>query len=110
MPLPSASQTADGAQHVDVAVVGAGFAGEAAQRWLLATDNGAPVSCREALATAGVPVEQLQARGHFHSSFAMVDVVATGVSGGARMAEALRRFAGMTDATDSGKAMPKAAE
>jgi len=45
------------------------------------------------LATAGVPVEQLQARGHFHASFTMVDVVLTGVEGRVKMAEALRRFA-----------------
>ncbi len=49
----------------------------------------------EALATAGVPVEQLQARGHIHSSLMMVDVVITGVSGRAKMAEALRGFAGL---------------
>jgi hypothetical protein len=42
-----------------------------------------------------VPVEQLNARGHFHSSFTMVDVVITGVSGRVQMAEALRRFAGL---------------
>ncbi|MFH0298732.1 alpha/beta hydrolase fold domain-containing protein [Bradyrhizobium sp. 31Argb] len=51
----------------------------------------------EALAAAGVPVEQLNARGHFHCSFTMVDVIITGVSGRARMAEALRRFAGLGD-------------
>ena len=56
----------------------------------------------EALAAAGVPVEQLKAGGHFHSSFTMVDVVITGVSGRARMAEALRRFAGLPlDARDT---------
>jgi cation diffusion facilitator CzcD-associated flavoprotein CzcO/acetyl esterase/lipase len=49
----------------------------------------------EALAAAGVPVEQLKARGHFHSSLTMVDVVITGVSGRVQMAEALRRFAGL---------------
>ncbi|TPQ28753.1 steroid monooxygenase [Bradyrhizobium guangdongense] len=49
----------------------------------------------EAMAAAGVPVEQLKARGHFHSSFAMVDVVVTGVPGRIQMAEALRRFAGL---------------
>ena len=53
------------------------------------------VAYAEALAAAGVPVEQLRARGHFHSSFTMVDVVITGVSGRVRMAEALRRFAGL---------------
>jgi len=42
-----------------------------------------------------VPVEQLKAGGHFHSSFTMVDVVITGVSGRAQMANALRRFAGL---------------
>ena len=49
----------------------------------------------EALAAAGVPVEQLQARGHIHSSLVKVDVVITGVSGRAKMAEALRGFAGL---------------
>jgi cation diffusion facilitator CzcD-associated flavoprotein CzcO/acetyl esterase/lipase len=53
------------------------------------------IAYAEALAAAGVPVEQLQARGHFHSSFTMVDVVITGVSGRVQMAEALRRFAGL---------------
>ncbi len=49
----------------------------------------------EALAAAGVPVEQLQARGHIHSSLVMVDVVITSVSGRVKMAEALRGFAGL---------------
>jgi cation diffusion facilitator CzcD-associated flavoprotein CzcO/acetyl esterase/lipase len=49
----------------------------------------------DALAAAGVDVEQLKARGHFHASFTMVDVVITAVSARARMAEALRRFAGL---------------
>ena len=53
------------------------------------------VAYAEALAAAGVPVEQLKARGHFHSSLTMVDVVITGVSGRARMADALRQFAGL---------------
>jgi cation diffusion facilitator CzcD-associated flavoprotein CzcO/acetyl esterase/lipase len=53
------------------------------------------IAYAEALAAAGVPVEQLQARGHFHSSFTMVDVVITGVSGRAKMADALSRFAGL---------------
>ena len=53
------------------------------------------IACAEALSAAGVPVEQLKARGHFHSSFTMVDVVITGVSGRVRMADALRRFAGL---------------
>ena len=47
----------------------------------------------EALAASGVPVEQLQARGHIHSSFTMVDVIGTAVSGRETMAQALQRFA-----------------
>jgi acetyl esterase/lipase len=53
------------------------------------------IAYAEALAAAGVPVEQLMGRGHFHSSFTMVDVVITSGSGRARMAEALRRLAGL---------------
>jgi acetyl esterase/lipase len=53
------------------------------------------VAYAEALAAAGVPVEQIQARGHIHFSFTMVDVVITGASGRAQMAEALRSFAGL---------------
>ena len=56
----------------------------------------------EALTAAGVPVEQLQARGHFHSSFVMVDVVVTGAGGRAQMADALRRFAGLPPASGRG--------
>jgi cation diffusion facilitator CzcD-associated flavoprotein CzcO/acetyl esterase/lipase len=55
------------------------------------------IAYAEAMAAAGVPVEQLQARGHFHSSFTMVDVVITGVGGRVQMAKALRRFAGLSD-------------
>ncbi|GMO98848.1 flavin-containing monooxygenase [Bradyrhizobium sp. TM239] len=53
------------------------------------------VAYAEAMSAAGVPVEQLRAHGHFHSSFTMVDVVITGVPGRVQMAEALRRFAGL---------------
>ncbi|MBR0810889.1 alpha/beta hydrolase fold domain-containing protein [Bradyrhizobium diazoefficiens] len=53
------------------------------------------IAYAEAMAAAGVPVEQLRAHGHFHSSFAMVDVVITGAPGRVQMAEALRRFAGL---------------
>ncbi len=53
------------------------------------------IAYAEAMAKAGVPVEQLQAKGHFHSSFTMVDVVITSVSGRVQMAQALRRFAGL---------------
>jgi cation diffusion facilitator CzcD-associated flavoprotein CzcO/acetyl esterase/lipase len=49
----------------------------------------------DALAKAGVAVEQLKGRGHFHSSFSMVDVIITGVSARMKMAEALRAFAGL---------------
>jgi hypothetical protein len=45
-----------------------------------------------------VPVEQLKARGHIHSSLMMVDVVITGVGPRVQMAEALRRFAGLPSA------------
>ena len=48
------------------------------------------------LAIRGVlTVEQLKARGHIHSSFTMVDVVITSVSGRVQMAHALRQFAGL---------------
>src|SRR5207237_3227071 len=47
------------------------------------------IAYAEALAAAGVPVEQLQAHGHFHSSLTMVDVVITGISGRMKMADAL---------------------
>jgi acetyl esterase/lipase len=53
------------------------------------------VAYGEALAAAGVPVEQDKGRGHFHSSFTMVDMVVTSVAGRERMAEALQRFAGV---------------
>jgi acetyl esterase/lipase len=53
------------------------------------------IAYAEAMAAAGVPVEQLKARGHFHSSFAMVDVIITGAPGRVQMAQALRRFAGL---------------
>ena len=53
------------------------------------------IAYAEALAAAGVPVEQLQARGHFHSSF--TTVIATAVSGREKMAQALQRFAGLEE-------------
>jgi acetyl esterase/lipase len=53
------------------------------------------IAYAEALAAAGVPAKQLQAHGHFHSSFPMVDVVITGAGGRADMAQELRRFAGL---------------
>lgn len=45
-----------------------------------------------ALAGAGVPVQELRARGHTHTSPTMVDVVISGEPVRARMAEALRGF------------------
>jgi cation diffusion facilitator CzcD-associated flavoprotein CzcO/acetyl esterase/lipase len=60
----------------------------------------------DALAKAGVPVEQLKAHGHFHSSFTMVDVVITGASGRVKMAEALRRFAGLPAQAQSPRRAP----
>jgi cation diffusion facilitator CzcD-associated flavoprotein CzcO/acetyl esterase/lipase len=60
----------------------------------------------EALAAAGVPVEQLQARGHIHSSLVMVDVVVTGVSARIKMAEALRGFAGLPRKLEAEGASP----
>ena len=64
------------------------------------------IAYAETLAAAGVPVEQLQVRGHFHSSFTMVDVIATAVSGREKMAQALQRFAGLEEPG----ALSKAAE
>jgi cation diffusion facilitator CzcD-associated flavoprotein CzcO/acetyl esterase/lipase len=64
------------------------------------------IAYAEALAAVGVPVEQVQARGHFHSSFTMVDVIATAVSGREKMAQALQRFAGLQEQGG----LPKAAE
>ena len=58
------------------------------------------------LAKAGVPVEQVKAQGHFHSSFVMVDVVITGVPGRVKMAEALRGFAGLPAQMDAGRRAP----
>lgn len=57
------------------------------------------IAYAEALANAGVAVEQLQGRGHFHSSYTMVDVIITGVEGRVQMAKALRRFAGLPQDT-----------
>ena len=64
------------------------------------------IAYAEALAAAGVPVEQVQGHGHTQSSFTMVDVIATAVGGREKMAQALRRFAGL----EQPGALPKAAE
>ena len=50
------------------------------------------VAYAEALAAAGVPVRHLSARGHIHTSVAMVDVVLSGAEIRAQMADALRSF------------------
>ncbi len=64
----------------------------------------------EAQAAPGVPVEQVQARGHIHSSFTMVDVIATAVSGREKMAQALQRFAGLEEPGSAGKQVIAVAE
>jgi len=53
------------------------------------------VAYADAMAAAGVPVEQLKARGQFHMTYSMVDMIITGAAGRAQMARALRRFAGL---------------
>jgi acetyl esterase/lipase/cation diffusion facilitator CzcD-associated flavoprotein CzcO len=53
------------------------------------------VAYADAMAAAGVPVEQLKARGQFHMTYSMVDMIITGAAGRAKMARALRRFAGL---------------
>ncbi|MFT3812104.1 MAG: alpha/beta hydrolase fold domain-containing protein [Acidovorax sp.] len=51
------------------------------------------VAYAEAMAEAGVAVEQIAARGHIHTSLLMVDAIISGASVRAQMAEALRGFA-----------------
>jgi len=55
-------------------------------------DEGAAYAA--ALASAGVDVQHIVARGHVHSSVTMVDVVISGAPYRERMGEALRRFHG----------------
>lgn len=50
------------------------------------------IAYAEALGAAGVPVRHLAARGHVHTSVTMVDVVLSGASYRAEMAQALRDF------------------
>ncbi|MDQ2874288.1 MAG: alpha/beta hydrolase, partial [Actinomycetota bacterium] len=50
------------------------------------------VAYARALAAAGVPVRQVRARGHTHTSLTMVGVVLSGASVRAEMAEALSGF------------------
>jgi len=67
------------------------------------------VAYAEAMAAAGVAVQQLKARGHFHMSYAMVDVIVTSAAGRAQMAHALRRFAGLASEGGESKASPPTA-
>jgi cation diffusion facilitator CzcD-associated flavoprotein CzcO/acetyl esterase/lipase len=48
----------------------------------------------QALAAAGVPVDQITARGHTHTSLTMVDIVLSGAEYRARMGEGLRQLFG----------------
>ena len=50
------------------------------------------IAYAEALEAAGVPVQQLRARGHLHTSIGMVDVILSGAGPRAEMAEAMRGF------------------
>ncbi len=50
------------------------------------------IAYAQAMAAAGVPVRQITARGHTHSSLTMVDVVVSGEGTRAEMASALRGF------------------
>ena len=52
------------------------------------------------LAAAGVPVQQIQARGHTHTSITMLDVVVSGEPVRAEMAAALRGFFGLQPLAD----------
>ena len=55
------------------------------------------VAYAEALAAAGVEVKQFKGRGHFHSSYSMVDVVLTGEPARQWMAAGLRNIARLSD-------------
>ena len=50
------------------------------------------IAYADALAAAGVPVEQVTERGHTHTSLTMVDMVLSGADARVRMAAALRGF------------------
>ena len=52
------------------------------------------IAYAQALAAAGVPVQQIRGRGHTHTSLTMVDVVISGAPVRAEMAAALRGFFG----------------
>ncbi len=50
------------------------------------------IAYADALAAAGVPVEQVTERGQTHTSLTMVDMVLSGADARVRMAAALRGF------------------
>jgi cation diffusion facilitator CzcD-associated flavoprotein CzcO/acetyl esterase/lipase len=52
------------------------------------------IAYADAMAAAGVPVRQLVAHGHIHTSLTMVDVILSGVEVRAQMAQALQQFFG----------------
>ena len=52
------------------------------------------IAYADAMAAAGVPVRQLSARGHTHTSLTMVDVVLSGAGVRAEIGDALRQFFG----------------
>jgi acetyl esterase/lipase len=52
------------------------------------------VAYAEAMASAGVPVRHLPARGHTHTSLTMVDVILSGAGVRAEIGEALHQFFG----------------
>ncbi|MGH9134699.1 MAG: alpha/beta hydrolase, partial [Ilumatobacteraceae bacterium] len=52
------------------------------------------VAYADAMAAAGVPVRQVTARGHIHTSLTMVDVILSGPPYRAEMAAAVRQFFG----------------
>jgi acetyl esterase/lipase len=57
------------------------------------------VAYAEALATAGVDVQHINARGQIHSSLTMVDLVISGAPYREQLGAALRRYASASRAT-----------
>ena len=60
-----------------------------------------------ALAAAGVPTEHIQARGQTHTSMTMVDLVISAEPIRARIADALRQFAGRYTRVSSNSGMTR---
>src|SRR5262249_30508929 len=52
------------------------------------------IAYAEAMEAAGVPVHQVTARGHTHTSLTMVDLIISGAEARAQMADALQQFFG----------------